>query len=147
MNMIAVRKSTETEVRQKALAAEVEMMKQPQITLRVVHHYSPGICARELHIPAGTMLTGAIHKFENMNFMMKGVIYLVTPDGIKRIEAPATVVSPAGTKRIAWAETDCIWTTLFPTDERDSEKMVDQFTTNSETDYLAFVEQIRIEGK
>ena len=135
------------DLRMKVMQAEREMLTLPQVEMRVVHHFSAGICARELHIPKGTLLTGAIHKFENMNMLSKGDILVLTEDGMKRVTAPATIVSPAGTKRIAYTIEDCIWTTLFATDETDVDKIVAHFTTNSETDYLAFRNQHLIEGE
>jgi len=53
----------------KVFAAEAFMKEQPQVELKVVHHFSKGVYARELHIPAGVILTGEIHKFKNLNIL------------------------------------------------------------------------------
>ena len=108
-----------TEIRQKVFAMENLMRQYPQIELKVIHHFSKGVYARELHIPAGVILTGEIHKFENLNILSKGRIEVLTEKGMQEVEAPFTVVSPAGTKRIARAITDCVWTTVHGTDEND----------------------------
>lgn len=127
------------------------MLKMPQLNLETKHYFSgsiPGkkICAREIKIPQGTLLTGAIHKYENMNILSKGDISVTTEDGVKRIQAPCTIVSPAGTKRIAYAHEDCVWTTFFATDETDPVKIVQEFTTNSQEEYLEFQKILNIEG-
>lgn len=123
-------------LRSKVLDLEGHMLQLPQLDLKVVHHFSNGVYARELHIPAGTILTGAIHKFENLNIMSKGDMTIVTETGPMRVQAPFTVVSPPGTKRVAYAHTDTIWTTVFGTHDKDPDTIVDFFTTRSEAEYL-----------
>lgn len=134
-------------LRARVLQFESEQIKKPQVELRVVHHFSHGVCARELHIPAGTDLTGAIHKFSNLNILSKGEMLVTTEKGIEHVKAPFTIVSPPGTKRAARTITDCIWTTVFGTNETDPEKVVDHFTTNSEQEYLAFSGTLILEEK
>jgi hypothetical protein len=135
------------QLRARVLDIEAQMLELPQLELLTIHHFAPGIYARELHIPAGTTLTGAIHKFENMNILSAGDITVVTESGPVRLQAPCTIVSPPGTKRIAFAHTDTVWITLFGTDERDPEKIIAQFTTRSDQDYLAFRESLELEGE
>lgn len=125
-------------IRDKIFAAERWMKEQPQLELKVFHHFSYGIYARELHIPEGTILTGEIHKFENLNILSKGRISVLTEEGIKEVGAPFTVVSPPGTKRIAYAHTDCIWTTIHGTFERDLDIIKQQFVATTEKDWLEF---------
>ena len=124
---------------------EKELLKLPQIELPVFHHFAKGVCARELHIPADTVLTGAVHLHDNLNFLLQGTISVLTDKGMEILSAPATVVSPAGTKRIAYAHTDCIWTTIFGTDEKDVDKIISQFTSNDELEYLELKNEILIE--
>lgn len=127
--------------RNKVNLFEAEMAKQPQVALPLKHYFAPGIYARELFIPAGVLLTGKIHKFSQINILSKGRMCILNDDGLKDIEASYTVVSPAGTKRIALALTDCIWTTFLPTDESDLQKIEDHFTAASEEEYQHFLLQ------
>jgi hypothetical protein len=53
------------------------------------------------------------------------------------VSAPFTIVSPPGTKRIACTHTECVWTTFFVTKETDPEKILAEFTTNDEQEYLS----------
>lgn len=108
------------------------------------HHFARGIYGRELHIPAGHYLTGHIHKYSQLNIMSKGDMTVITPTGPKRVQAGFHVVSPAGTKRIAFAHTDTIWTTIHGTDETDLDRIEAFFIAKSEQEYLAFVEQQRL---
>ena len=122
---------------------ENKMLSQPQVQMRLVHHFAPGLYARELHIPKGIMLTGKLHKFAQLNFMLKGDLSVMLEDGIHRVIAPFTVVSPPGTKRIAYAHQATIWTTVLPTEETDPDIIEEQFTANSEQEFLAFCEDER----
>jgi hypothetical protein len=136
-----------TEIRQKVFAMENLMRQYPQIELKVIHHFSKGVYARELHIPAGVILTGEIHKFENLNILSKGRIEVLTEKGMQEVEAPFTVVSPAGTKRIARAITDCVWTTVHGTDENDLNIIEKTFIAKSEQEWLEFCNANQLEFK
>jgi hypothetical protein len=131
-------------MRDKVNALETEMRRREQIEIPVKHYFSQGVYAREITIPAGTLLTGKIHKFEQLNILSAGEISVLTEDGIKRVEAPFTVVSPPGTKRIAFAHTDCVWTTIHGTQETDLEKIENHFIAESDADYQAFIEQANV---
>lgn len=111
--------------REKVLAFEHELAKLPQMELPVKHWFAPGIYARELFIPAGTCLTGKIHRHAHLNIISQGVISVLTEHGMKVIEAPCTLISSSGIKRVGYAHTDTIWTCVHsnPGDETDLEKL------------------------
>lgn len=111
-------------------ALELEMFKHPQLEIQVKHYFSPGIYAREVFIPAGTLVTGQIHKYEHLNIMSQGDMSVMTEDGMKRVKAPFTIVSPAGTKRIAYTHSDTVWTTIHATDETDLNKLEAELITS-----------------
>ena len=84
-----------------------------QIELPLKHSFSPGIYARELEIPEGTLLIGKIHKHRHHNFLMKGEIIVITESGgMELLQAPLTIVSEPGTQRVGYALTDTLWTTV-----------------------------------
>lgn len=113
------------------------MLSMPQVELPVKHYFSPGVYARELTIPAGVCLTGAVHRYEQLNILSQGTMKVLLEDGtIQEVSAPFTVVSPPGTKRIAVALTDCVWTTILGTDETDVEIIEKHFVMKSEKEYL-----------
>lgn len=126
------------DMRQKVFAMENLMRQYPQVELEVKHYFSKGVYARELYIPAGVILTGEIHKFENLNILSKGKIEVLTESGMVTAEAPFAIVSPAGTKRIARALTDCVWTTVHGTDEKDLNIIEKTFIAKSEEEWLEF---------
>ena len=131
-------------VRDKVNIIEEEILKHPQLDAPVKHHFAPGLYARELFIPSGAILTGRIHKYENLNILSSGEMAVLTEDGMKRVKAPFTVVSPPGTKRIAYAFTDCVWTTILATDETDPDMIEQKFTAKNEFEFLQFLEQQKL---
>ncbi len=145
--MSEIVKLSASDMRARVFDFEREQAKKPQVELRVEHYYAHGVAARELHAPAGIEITGAVHKYANINTLSKGEMLVTTENGIEHVKAPFTVVSPPGTKRAALTLTDCIWTTYFGTTETDPDKIVALFTTNSEQEYLEFSKTLNLEGK
>jgi hypothetical protein len=96
------------------------------VDLETHHHFAPGQYARELHIPQGMLLTGKIHKHAHLNIISKGDITVWTEDGMKRIKAPATIVSKPGMKRVGYAHEDTVWTTIHATNETDLVKLEEE---------------------
>lgn len=133
----------------RALVMEEEqrMLAMPQLELKVVIHKAPGIHARELHIPARTALTGRIHKFDNLNTLSDGKMLIAMDDGWYFVQAPYTVVSPAGTKRMAITLTDCVWTTYVATNEPNADAVMDEFTCLTEDEFNEAAGILNIEGK
>ena len=84
-----------------------------QTELPLKHSFAPGVYAREMEIPAGTLLIGKIHKHRHHNFLMKGsIIVLTEANGVELLQAPLMIVSEEGTQRIGYAVTDTVWTTI-----------------------------------
>lgn len=127
------------------LAFERLLKTQPQLDLKVTNHFSHGVYARELFIPAGTILTGEIHKHSNLNILLIGKIKVSIGDEIELIVAPFIVVSPPGTKRVAETLTDCIWITIHGTFETDVDKIRNEFIANSYPEWLEFSNQRQLE--
>ena len=79
----------------------------------LVHSFGGGMYVREIFIPAGMMLTGKIHKHEHPNFLMEGTVSMITEDGGATImEAPQSMLSPAGCKRALFTHTPTWWITV-----------------------------------
>jgi len=92
-------------------------------TCPVTHHFAPGLYAREIFIPAGTLIIGKIHRHAHVNTISKGRVVVATEFGKHELSAPCTFVSRPGTKRAVVAQEDTIWTTYHPTEETDLEKI------------------------
>lgn len=128
------------------LKLEREIGKMPQVELPLRHFFietpTGGGYARELTILADVALVGRVHKHPCINIISKGDISVTTDSGVRRIQAPHTFVSPAGTKRAGYAHTETIWTTFHVTGETDVDKIEDELGTVTHEEYLKYVEQL-----
>ncbi len=112
----------------------------PQVELKVFHHFAPGVYARELHIPAGVVLTGAIHKTEHLFILSAGAIEQISEHtGLERIKAPFTCISKPGVKRMGVALTDVVVTTIHATSETNIEILEDNLVCKSYADYEQYL--------
>lgn len=81
------------------------------------HDFVDGIYVREIRIPAGTVLTGKIHRHAHPNFLVSGTAEVVTEHGGREtLAGPLWMISKAGTKRVVVAVTDLVWITVHRTD-------------------------------
>lgn len=94
------------------------------------HWLAPGIYAREIHLPSGTVVVGKIHRHRHFNVISQGRVTCYTEFGLEHHQAPASFISEPGTKRVVMTHEDAIWTTIHPnpTDETDVSKLEEMFT-------------------
>lgn len=79
----------------------------------LTHEFPPGLYVRTIRIPAGTVLTGKLHRHEHPNILHEGIVEVVTEfGGVERIEGPRFMISKSLTKRALVAITDVVWTTI-----------------------------------
>ena len=90
-----------------------------QVDCPLVHHFAPGVYAREIRVPAGTIVIGKIHIHAHLNIISKGSGFVATETGREYFNAPYTFTSQVGTKRAVHAITDVIWTTIHLTEKTD----------------------------
>lgn len=136
------------QLRGKIEQLEAVMKQMPgQIQIEPKHYFVHGLYAREITIPAGTTLTGKIHKFPHLNIISKGEISVMTDAGVQKIKAPATIISKPGTKRVGYAHEETVWTTIHATEETDPEKIEDALVVNSYEEFLEFEAKKQIEEK
>lgn len=119
------------EVREKIVAFE-HLLKHaiqsghPEAHCPLKHHFAPGSYGREIFIPQGSIVVGKIHKHAHLNVLSQGRVSVLTEDGPEEFCAPRTWVSTPGTKRVVFAHTDVVWTTIHVTTETDIDKIEDE---------------------
>ena len=123
-------------MRRKVELLEDAICNVPQVDCPIRHYFAPGMYAREITIPKGTVLTGAVHKTENLVVLSKGSLRLVTNTGTVDITAPSTLTCLPGTKNAAYALEDSVWTNFFPTTETDLEKLAELLTESKAEELL-----------
>ena len=112
------------------------------------HSFAKGLYVRQIKAPAGSLITGKIHKHSHAFFLLKGDISILMDNGVKRIKAPAMFITPAGTKRVVYHHADTVVTTVHATDETDIGKIEDEIIAKNwdELDlYIALSETKYIE--
>jgi len=115
------------EIRDIIREVQAEIEKHEQIEVPIQHYFSKDVYAREMTLAQGSFIVGKIHKFENLNILSKGEVSVLSIDGVKRLKAPATFVGSVGAKRVIYAHSDVVWTTIHGTSETDVEKIEEQF--------------------
>lgn len=114
--------------------------------LPLKHHICNGVYARELFIPAGTLLTGRIHKTNHISIIQQGDISVMTEEGMKRIQGPLVIQSEKGMKRAGFTHTDTIWITIHPTDLTDITEIEDSLFYDSDLSWIDYHETIKKHG-
>lgn len=131
-------------MRQKVERLEREIAQVDPVDCPIVHHFAPGLYAREMTIPAGTILTGAVHKTEHLSIISAGRILVTTDDGVKEVCAPHTFVSKAGAKRAGVALETTVWTTLHVTTETDLDKLCEELTESKPSELMGGKDNIQV---
>ena len=91
------------------------------VDLPVTHRFTPGLYIREIHMPAGVVLTSRTHKYEHPFVISKGVVSVWSLDeGAVTYRAPHTGITKPGTRRVLLIHEDTVWTT-FHTNEGDAQ--------------------------
>lgn len=143
--------SAEAVAPDKVMVLERELNKLPQVECPVWHFFAPGLYARKMLIPAGVMLTGAVHKTEHL-CIVSGDIAVTTDTGVVRMtDVHAIINSRPGVKRAGYAFADTYWTTVHATNERDLDKLVRELTESENSELLGGPDNVqatnnRLEG-
>lgn len=98
----------------------------------IEHFQIPGVYVRVLYIPAGTALTGKIHKTKHISILAHGELCLATKDCATKVSAPRVFIDEPGTKRLGYAVTDVTFINIMRTDitnidEIETELVCDTF--------------------
>ncbi len=103
---------------------EQEMAKFPRVEMPLTHRFIQGGYGREISIPAGTLATTKIHRFEHFFVILRGKVRTWTVnDGVQEFNAPYVGITKSGTRRVVFAVTDVEWITFHRTDNTDLNKI------------------------
>jgi len=122
--------------------AEEGLLKLPQVEFPLQHFYLPGVCVRVMFIPAGSALTGKIHKHVHIAILAKGTLRLADAENAVIVEAGYVAYGKPGIKRLGYAETDCVFINVLSTDIQDIEELESELTVDTFDQY----EQFLLEG-
>lgn len=94
------------------------------LEIEPVHYFAEGSYAREVTLPAGSLLISHTHLTRHVCICSKGAITVFqTDNGTRLIRAPFTFVSEPGCQRVGYVHEETVWTTFHATDTTDIEEI------------------------
>lgn len=122
------------EIRKDIMALELAMRKHPNVLLGdsfpLKHSFADGMYIRELSVPANVLFVTKIHKKTHPMFLLKGSVAIYVDGEVKKVTAPYSFITPAGTKRVVYTYTDIIWTTVHKTNKINMKKIEKEIIAN-----------------
>ena len=94
-----------------------------QVDPKIAHHFSHGLYAKKMEIPAGYRATTHSHKFSHLSILAKGNVIVEVDGESTAYSAPACVEISAHAKHQIVALTDVVWFCVHATEETDEEKI------------------------
>jgi len=117
------------------LALEKVLLTLEQVECPVTHYHIEGVYVRSMFIPAGTVLTGAIHNKENISILAQGSIRVTNGTESVLISAPHIMVDKPGIKRLGVSETDVTFINVLRTDLTDIDELEKELVSQSFEEY------------
>lgn len=105
------------------------------------HRFAGGMYLRTIKVPAGMWIMSKIHLHEHPVFVEKGTALVFSEEnGEELVEAPLTIISKKGVKRMVYALTDLIWTTVHLNikEERDIDKLEKNNVVETEQEFIDY---------
>ena len=92
----------------------------------LTHTFAKGLYVRQMSVPKGYLVISKIHKHSSAAFLLQGEISIFGTDGVRRLKAPASFITPAGTKRAIYHHADTIFAAVHATNETDLAKIEEE---------------------
>lgn len=93
------------------------------IDLGIVHHFSDGIYARQMALPAGHFATTHAHEYDHLSILASGYAKVEVDGVFTEYRAPACINIAAGKHHQVIALTDIVWFCIHATEETDPDKL------------------------
>jgi quercetin dioxygenase-like cupin family protein len=105
------------------------------------HTFADGIYVREMSIPKGEAVIGAIHKHLHVWILLSGCIRVATEDSVEEYKAPCTVLSRPGIKRVIYAVEDSTFTNIHknPSDTQDLDILQEEIVALNYKEYEEYI--------
>jgi hypothetical protein len=153
VNEFLARQAMQSSAQQQVNKLEAAMLKLPQVEQPLKHHFAPGLYAREILNPKGSLIVTKMHKTCHLHVIVKGKISVwIEGIGVKTFEVkgePIVGITYPGTRRIIYAHEDTIFMTMHVTDKTNIEEIEKDCVYNSDDDMVPveanIVEQLKNE--
>lgn len=117
------------------LALEKIILTLEQVECPISHYQIEGVYCRSMFIPAGTVITGAIHNKENISILAQGTIRVTNGTDSKLISAPYIMVDQPGIKRLGVSETDVTFINIWRTNTTDLDEIEKEIRSETFEEY------------
>lgn len=94
-----------------------------EINLKIQHHFSDGVYAKQMALPKGHFAVSHKHKYSHLSVMASGVAVVETNGTETTYTAPACIEIKAGVEHKITALEDVMWFCIHATDETDADKV------------------------
>lgn len=101
--------------------------------------FAGGCYIREIFMPAEQIITTKIHKKDHPFFIQSGKLSIISEQGKQEIEAPYNGITKAGTKRLIYTHTDCVFITVHATDKLTVEEVTKEVIAEDFNDPLVAI--------
>lgn len=118
---------------------------EPEVNLLTKMLIHGRMCARSIFMPAGTLLTGALLRRDNI-FIVFGDVEVTTDGGVKRLQGMNVIPASAGFKRVVIALADSYLVTIHHTDLLDVTEVENEMTEEADrlqTRRTGYIEEVR----
>lgn len=95
------------------------------------HTFAHGLYIREITMPAGILIVTKLHKYSHAAFILSGEVSIMEESGPRRVTAPASFITPAGTKRVVYTHSETVWTTVHATNKTDIQEIEEEIIAKS----------------
>ena len=105
------------------------------------HTFADSIYVREMTIQQGEIIMGAIHKHLHVWFLLSGNVSVLSNGELKEYQAPCTVLSGPGVKRIIYGNEESIFTNVHknPTNTQDIKELEKQIVALNYEEYEEYI--------
>jgi quercetin dioxygenase-like cupin family protein len=94
-----------------------------QLGCEITHHFSSGVYAKEVIIPAGRLLVQHKHAHDHMSILASGRVVVSIGDRKREYSAPAVINIPAGVSHSVASIADSVWFCVHHTNETDPDEI------------------------
>jgi len=94
-----------------------------EVDLQIVHHFSSGVYARQMTLPAGHFAVTHAHDYDHLSILASGRAVVETEGETVEYIAPACIEIKAGINHKVMALEDVVWFCIHATDETDESKI------------------------
>jgi mannose-6-phosphate isomerase-like protein (cupin superfamily) len=105
----------------------------PRITENVgdflgqMHHFSDGLYAKQMLIPAGYVVFNHTHEYSHLSMLASGDVVVEVEGVANEFSGPACIEIKAGLEHKIFARTDAVWFCIHATSETDVDKIDEVF--------------------